>query len=73
MVLTPFLLFLQTKLDERSQTKKLALDTYGKFDSTDSQIIIAGFGRFGQVFGRILRAQGIPFTAIDHDPDQIQL
>ncbi len=80
MVLTPFLLFLQTKLDERSQTKKLAFDTYDKFDLTDSQIIIAGFGRFGQVFGRfgqvfgrILRAQGIPFTAIDHDPDQIQL
>ncbi len=73
MVLTPFFLFLQTKLDERRQTKKIALDAYDKFDKSDSQIIIAGFGRFGQIFGRILRAQGIPFTAIDHDPDQIQL
>ena len=73
MVLTPFLLFFQTKLDERHQAKKRTLDEYDKFDLAESQVIIAGFGRFGQIFGRILRAQGIPFTAIDHDPDQIQL
>lgn len=37
------------------------------------EVIIAGFGRFGQVFARILRAQGIPFVAVDHDADQIEL
>lgn len=37
------------------------------------EVIIAGFGRFGQMFGRILKAQNIPFVAIDHDPDQIEL
>lgn len=37
------------------------------------EVIIAGFGRFGQMFGRILKAQKIPFVAIDHDPDQIEL
>ena len=36
-------------------------------------VIIAGFGRFGQIFGRVLRSQGIPFVAIDHDSDQIDL
>ncbi|MFL5731527.1 MAG: cation:proton antiporter, partial [Cytophagaceae bacterium] len=37
------------------------------------EIIIGGFGRFGQMFGRVFRAQGIPFVAIDHDAGQIDL
>jgi glutathione-regulated potassium-efflux system protein KefB len=35
--------------------------------------VISGFGRVGQVVARILTAKGIPFTALDHDPDQVQL
>jgi monovalent cation:proton antiporter-2 (CPA2) family protein len=37
----------------------------------ETPIIIAGFGRFGQVVGRVLRARRIPFTAMDADPAQI--
>lgn len=36
------------------------------------EVIIAGFGRFGQMFGRVLRAQKIPFVAIDRDENQIE-
>ncbi|CAG2149496.1 glutathione-regulated potassium-efflux system protein KefC [Cupriavidus plantarum] len=35
-------------------------------------VIIAGFGRFGQIIGRLLYAQGIGVTVLDHDPDQIE-
>jgi glutathione-regulated potassium-efflux system protein KefB len=38
---------------------------------TDAPVIIAGFGRFGQVIGRVLRAKRITFTAMDADPAQI--
>ncbi len=31
------------------------------------EVIIAGFGRFGQIVGRILAARQIPFTALDKD------
>jgi len=34
-------------------------------------VIIAGFGRFGQIIGRILRAKRIGFTALELDPNQI--
>ncbi|MDX2288990.1 MAG: cation:proton antiporter [Hyphomicrobiaceae bacterium] len=34
-------------------------------------VIIAGFGRFGQIVARILRAKRIPFTALDLDAEQI--
>ena len=37
----------------------------------ETEVIIAGFGRFGQVVGRVLRAKRIPFTAMDADPTQI--
>ena len=35
-------------------------------------IIIAGFGRYGQIVGRMLSAQGIPATVLDHDADMIE-
>lgn len=34
-------------------------------------VIIAGFGRFGQMIGRILRAKQIGFTALELDPNQV--
>nr|AAA84962.1 KefC [Myxococcus xanthus] len=37
----------------------------------DNPVIIAGFGRVGQVVGRLLRAKRIGFTAIDASPEQI--
>ena len=39
----------------------------------ESPVIIAGFGRFGQIVGRLLFANGITATVLDHDPDQITL
>jgi glutathione-regulated potassium-efflux system ancillary protein KefC len=36
-------------------------------------VIIAGFGRFGQIVGRLLFASGVKATVLDHDPDQIEL
>jgi glutathione-regulated potassium-efflux system protein KefB len=44
---------------------------YDRAVERDTPVIIAGFGRFGQVVGRVLRARGIPFTAMDADPAQI--
>ncbi len=46
---------------------------YDEIKDESPEVIIAGFGRFGQVIGRILRAQEIPFVAIDHDANQIEL
>ncbi|WP_299398432.1 monovalent cation:proton antiporter-2 (CPA2) family protein [Pelagibius sp.] len=37
----------------------------------ENQVIIAGFGRFGQIVARILRARKIGFTALDASADQV--
>jgi len=39
----------------------------------ENPVIIAGFGRFGQVIGRFLTAQSIKVTVLEKDPDQIEL
>jgi monovalent cation:proton antiporter-2 (CPA2) family protein len=36
-------------------------------------VIVAGFGRFGQVIARVLGGMRIRATLIDHDPNQIEL
>jgi monovalent cation:proton antiporter-2 (CPA2) family protein len=37
----------------------------------DGHVIVAGFGRFGQIVSRILRTKAIPFTALEVSPQQI--
>lgn len=39
----------------------------------DDAVVIAGFGRFGQVIGRLLRANRIPCTVLDLDPNMVEL
>jgi monovalent cation:proton antiporter-2 (CPA2) family protein len=38
---------------------------YDAIEEQDVPVIIAGFGRFGQIVARILRVKGRPFTALD--------
>jgi monovalent cation:proton antiporter-2 (CPA2) family protein len=72
MIISPFIIVANAKFEAWLATHKPKQE-WDSFEGADSEIIIAGFGRFGQIFGRILRAQDIKFTAIDHDPEQIEL
>jgi glutathione-regulated potassium-efflux system ancillary protein KefC len=38
----------------------------------DAPVLIAGFGRYGQIVARMMLAQGIRSTALDHDADMIE-
>ena len=38
----------------------------------DAPVIIAGLGRYGQIVGRLLFANGITPTVLDHDSEQIE-
>lgn len=56
----------------RRRTARLALSpVYDEPPEEQRQVIIAGFGRFGQIVARILRAKKIPFTALEISPDQV--
>ncbi|WP_100641878.1 monovalent cation:proton antiporter-2 (CPA2) family protein [Alteromonas facilis] len=40
--------------------------------TSEPTVIIAGFGRFGQITGRVLSANNIAFTAMDKDAEHIE-
>jgi len=37
------------------------------------RVVIAGFGRVGQIVGRVLRASRVPFLALEHSVEQVDL
>jgi glutathione-regulated potassium-efflux system ancillary protein KefC len=41
-------------------------------EQQSAPVIIAGFGRYGQIIGRMLGAQGLAATVLDHDADMIE-
>jgi CPA2 family monovalent cation:H+ antiporter-2/glutathione-regulated potassium-efflux system protein KefB len=72
MMLSPVLFavserFLLPKLVKR---KDLPFDV---IDDGITPVIICGFGRMGQIVGRILTAQKIPFTALEKNQEQIDV
>ena len=67
MVTTPLLFLLRDRL-----TPKPAGDAR-PFDTIDEEhgVIVAGFGRFGQIVARVLRMAHVGFTALEVNPTQI--
>ncbi|MDM0032720.1 glutathione-regulated potassium-efflux system protein KefC [Variovorax sp. J22P271] len=41
-------------------------------EQQDAKVVICGFGRYGQIIGRLLTAQSVSITVLDHDPDTIE-
>jgi voltage-gated potassium channel Kch len=66
MLTTPFLFRLYERL-KIQQPEERPADAIRE----SNPVIVAGFGRFGQVVVRVLRGLGIGATVIDHDPGQI--
>lgn len=50
-----------------------AIPENSKEDLQEAKVIIAGFGRVGQIVGRFLFANGIKATVLDFEPTQIEL
>jgi CPA2 family monovalent cation:H+ antiporter-2/glutathione-regulated potassium-efflux system protein KefB len=71
MMLAPILFSVAEKfvLPRLGPRKKPA--DYDRIEGADAPVIICGFGRMGQVVGRVLRMQGIAFTALDQDSAQV--
>ena len=41
-------------------------------EQQEAQVLICGFGRYGQIVGRVLLSQGMGVTVLDHDPDTVE-
>jgi glutathione-regulated potassium-efflux system ancillary protein KefC len=72
MATTPLLLLAYDWYTTRKECKTNTREA-DVIDEKEARVIIAGFGRFGQIVGRLLRANGIKVIVLEHDPDQIEL
>jgi glutathione-regulated potassium-efflux system ancillary protein KefC len=72
MAITPLLLIagqaIMTRVDAVATTKRAPEVEEGHHD-----VIIAGYGRFGQIIGRLLSANGFSVSVLEHDADQVEL
>ena len=71
MAATPFVYALAQRLTRPSEVQ--STPAYDTVADTGHRVVIAGFGRFGQICGRILRGLGIPFTALEINLEQVAL
>ena len=72
MATTPILFVGNESIRRRSeaaQPEKL----YDDIEPESHPVVIASFGRFGQIVGRVLRSRGIPFTALEASAAQVEV
>jgi len=69
MAATPIALKIESFLSRRGKPAP----EYETPPDNDGHVVIAGFGRFGQIVARILTARRIPFTALDIDVEQVEI
>lgn len=82
MAFTGPLVLLYQRIIQRRTIQDTAQDDSHKVQETLQQleqqgtakveVIVAGFGRFGQIIGRILTANNIPYNALDKNSDHIE-
>ncbi len=73
MVTTPLLLILYERVIAPRYSDMSEVREDDTVDEDGNPVIIAGFGRFGRVVGRLLTANRISTTVLDHDPDRIEM
>jgi len=73
MVLTPPMFILLEKVVLPRVAERAAERPHDEVHDDGSGVIIAGYGRFGQMVGRMLRANRISLTILDLDPEIVDM
>jgi glutathione-regulated potassium-efflux system ancillary protein KefC len=72
MLVSPLLLVAVDKwlLPRYASRRKVVLEEIS--EAQDAPILIAGFGRYGQIVTRVMLAEGIACTILDHDAEMVE-
>lgn len=73
MIATPLLIITYERLIRPRFKDCVSAPPEEEIDTGANPVIVAGYGRFGQIVSRLLRADGIHTTLLDHDSGQIEL
>ncbi|WP_374079530.1 glutathione-regulated potassium-efflux system protein KefC [Bdellovibrio bacteriovorus] len=72
MLLTPLSVLFYDKIFMQFFDRQEQMED-DKIENENNPVIIAGFGRFGQIVGRLLYANRVKATVLDHEPSQIEM
>jgi glutathione-regulated potassium-efflux system protein KefB len=70
MAATPLLVRVRAEVVPIEKKAKQTRE-FDRIDGTTPRVIVAGFGRVGQIVARILNAHHIPFAALERDAEQV--
>ncbi|MEA3145441.1 MAG: glutathione-regulated potassium-efflux system ancillary protein KefC, partial [Verrucomicrobiota bacterium] len=73
MVASPFLFSINDRFVQPMFSSQLPDREADEIDEKGNPVILAGFGRFGHIVGRVLNLQGVKTTVLDLDADQVDL
>ncbi len=73
MAISPLLLIFNDKAVSPILARWQNKLEYDEVDEQESPVILAGFGRFGLVIGRILLANNIKVTILDNNPSNVEV
>lgn len=73
MIATPLLMIVYERLIRPRFVDCVSPPEDEPIDAGPNPVIVAGYGRFGQVVSRLLKADGIETTLLDHDSGQIEM
>jgi glutathione-regulated potassium-efflux system ancillary protein KefC len=73
MLLTPILFIVLERWVLPRVTERGSEREQDEIHDEHASVVIAGYGRFGQIVGRILRANNISMTILDLDPEMIDV
>lgn len=73
MALTPLSVGLADRIRAAFSRGRPAAAAPPEIDHDGVRVVIAGFGRFGQIVGRLLNMRGIRFVALDSDNNRIEV
>ncbi len=72
MALTPLLFVLHEKVLSPIISKKTTVTQAADTIQEQAPVIIAGFGRFGNIVGRMLQSFDVPTTVLDHSASRVE-
>ena len=73
MALTPLLMMLLERVIQPRLRPAAAEREADVIEFRGDPVIIIGYGRFGQIIGRLLGANGVGTVVLDNDPDHIEV
>ncbi len=73
MAATPVLMLLLERVIQPLLATAAPRQAEDEMESHGNPVIIIGYGRFGQIVGRFLAANGVGTTVLDNDPDHVEV